>query len=402
MPRKFTIDKSIARLVDKSTFFKTLGYLDGPDVRTPCLVVDAAKVASNVARIGRGIRGCRVFYAVKANPGVEVVGLMDKLGVGFEISSDGELDILRRLGISPDRIICSNPVKRPTFIGEAARYGINRFAFDSRDEIFKIAGAAPGSSVYIRLTIPNEGSEWPLSKKFGVEIEEALPLLAEAKEQGLNPAGITFHVGSQCTNLYSWNIALDKARLLWDEAARLGITLTLLNLGGGYPVKYTRDVPDVETIERHIDALISERFGGIDAGGGAATDAVGRAPVEVHIEPGRAVIGDAGIIVAAVTGKAVRQGQRWLYIDVGVFNGLMESVGGIRYSYVLENHGRPGQKKTWVLAGPSCDSFDVIDQNVSLHEPEIGDYILVLSGGAYTVSYASEFNGCPMPETVIV
>jgi ornithine decarboxylase len=389
MLRKFTIDKSVARLVDKSTLFKTLGCLDRPDFKTPCLVVDADKVKSNLSRIGRGIRNCRVFYAVKANPSMEVVGLIEKLGAGFEISSDGELEVLRRLGVSPDRIICSNPIKRPTFIETAARYGIDRFSFDSRDEITKMAKSAPGSSVYVRLTIPNEGSEWPLSKKFGVEIETALPLLVEAAENGLNPVGITFHVGSQCTNLYSWNIALDKARLLWDEAAKLGIkNLSLLNMGGGYPVKYTRDVPDIDTIDRHIDALIRERFD---------------ENVEVHIEPGRAVIGDAGIIVTAVTGKAVRQGrQQWLYIDVGVFNGLMESVGGIRYTYVLENHGHPGHKKTWVLAGPSCDSFDVIDQNVSLHEPEIGDYILVLTGGAYTVSYASEFNGCPMPETVIV
>jgi ornithine decarboxylase len=387
MLRKFTIDKPVARLVDKSTLFKTLGCLDSPDFKTPCLVVDADKVKSNLLRIGRGIRNCRVFYAVKANPSMEVVGLIEKLGGGFEISSDGELDVLRRLGVTADRIICSNPVKRPSFIETAARYGIDRFSFDSRDEITKMAKSAPGASVYVRLTIPNEGSEWPLSKKFGVEVGEALPLLSEAGESGLNPVGITFHVGSQCTNIYSWNTALDKARLLWDEAAKLGIHLTLLNMGGGYPVKYTRDVPDVETIERHIDALIRERFD---------------ESVEVHIEPGRAVIGDAGIMVAAVTGKALRQGQQWLYIDVGVFNGMMESVGGIKYTYVLENHGRPGQKKTWVLAGPSCDSFDVIDQNVWLPEPEVGDYILVLTGGAYTVSYASEFNGCPMPQTIIV
>jgi ornithine decarboxylase len=124
--------------------------------------------------------------------------------------------------------------------------------------------------------------------------------------------------------------------------------------------------------------------------------------VEVHIEPGRAVVGDAGIFVATVIGKARRGDENWLYIDVGVFNGLMESVGGIKYSYIVEGNDDASAGKRWTIAGPSCDSFDVIDRNVALPEPDVGNLVLILSSGAYTVSYASEFNGFSIPKTILV
>ncbi|MES0338318.1 MAG: type III PLP-dependent enzyme [Candidatus Magnetobacterium sp. LHC-1] len=387
MVKTFKIEPSVARIVDKSTLLKVFNYIDSGVVKTPCLVVNGERVVRNLGLLGSRVRNSRVFYAVKANPAVEVLRLIDGLGGGFEISSDGELRVLAQLGVSPERIISSNPVKTVAFIQQAADYGIRRYAFDSDTEVDKLARYCGGCSVYVRLSIPNEGSEWPLSKKFGVEINDALRLLLYAKSRGLEPCGITFHVGSQCNNIYNWNIALDKARLLYTQAQEAGISLWLLNIGGGYPVKYTRDALAIDTIERHIDVLIRERF---------ADD------VEVFIEPGRVVVGDAGIIVASVTGKADRLDGKWLYIDVGVFNGLMESVGGIRYTYVVETTPDTGTIKDWILAGPSCDSFDVIDRNVSLAEPHVGDLVLILSAGAYTTSYASEFNGCAIPDTVIV
>ncbi|MBW1802017.1 MAG: type III PLP-dependent enzyme, partial [Deltaproteobacteria bacterium] len=173
-----------------------------------------------------------------------------------------------------------------------------------------------------------------------------------------------------------------KASVLWDTAEKNGIGLTMLNIGGGYPINYTKNVMGIETIERNINALIREKF---------------PRDIEIHLEPGRSVIGDAGIMAGRVIGKAKRKDENWLYLDVGVFNGLMESVGGIRYAYLLES--RTTEKKRWTLAGPSCDSFDVIDKNVPLPEPDIGNVILILSGGAYTVSYASEFNGFLIPKT---
>lgn len=387
MLRTFKIEKSQAGIIPESTLFKTLRYLDKEKNETPFLLIDGDKVREKTSMIGRYIRNAKVFYAVKANPDIEILRYLNKLMLGFEIASEGELEMLSSIGVEPSRIISSNPVKSLKFLDIAASYGVNRFSFDSEEEVKKLARIIPGCSVYVRLSVPNEGSEWPLSKKFGLELEDALSLLLYAKDMGLNPVGITFHVGSQCTNIYNWNIALDKAKNLWDAAIKKGLKMSLLNIGGGYPIRYTKNVISIEAIEKNVDSLIYERF---------------PEDMEIHIEPGRAVVGDAGVFVATVIGKAMRGDEDWLYIDVGVFNGLMESVGGIKYSYIVETTKQTGARKQWTVAGPSCDSFDVIDKNVTLSDPQVGDLILILSSGAYTVSYASEFNGFSIPKTILI
>jgi ornithine decarboxylase len=387
MVKTYKIEDVHAGIVAKSTLFKALQYLDKEKIETPFLFVDTEKVREKTSLIGRHIRKSKLFYAVKANPDIEVLRFMNGLGAGFEIASEGELEMLSKIGVEPARIISSNPVKTFKFLRSASVYGVNHFSYDSTEEVEKLARFNPNCNVYVRLSVPNEGSEWPLSRKFGVELEEALSLLIHAKDKGLNPVGSTFHVGSQCTNIYNWNIALDKAKKLWDSAEKNGIKLRILNIGGGYPIKYTKNVIGIEAIEKNIDSLICERF---------------PEDVEVHLEPGRAVVGDAGIFVTRVIGKARRDDEDWLYIDVGVFNGLMESIGGIKYSYIVEGHKQTKNKKQWTIAGPSCDSFDVIDKNVSLPEPHVGDLVLILSSGAYTISYASEFNGFSIPKTILI
>ena len=387
MLRTFNIEKYHADIVPESTLFKALKYLDKERIETPFLLIDRSKIKEKTSLIGNYISNAQVFYAVKANPDIAVVRYLNKLHMGFEISSEGELEILSTLRVKPERIISSNPVKSLKFLHMAASYGVSYFSFDSVDEVDKMAEMVPHSSVYVRLSVPNEGSEWPLSKKFGVELDEALDLLVYARKKRLKPVGITFHVGSQCTNLYNWNIALDKAKTLWDMAGKKKIRLHVLNIGGGYPITYTKNVISIETIEKNVNSLIYKRF-----------------PKEtaIHIEPGRAVIGDAGILVTSVIGKATRGDEEWLYLDVGVFNGLMESVGGIKYSYIVESDKYVRNRKQWTVAGPSCDSFDIIDSNVVLPEPRIGNLVLILSSGAYTVSYASEFNGFSIPKTILM
>ena len=250
MPRTFKVEKYHTDIVSKSTLFKALKYLDRKNIETPILLMDREKVKEKASLIGQNIRNSKVFYAVKANPDIEVIKLADKLGMGFEIASEGELKLLSVIGVEPERIISSNPVKSFKFLKMAASYGVSYFAYDSEDEADKMAKFLPGCHVYVRLSVPNEGSEWPLSKKFGVEIDKAVELLLYAREKGLNPVGVTFHVGSQCTNIYNWNSALDKARALWDIAEEKGIKLSLLNIGGGYPIKYTKNVVDVDAIEK--------------------------------------------------------------------------------------------------------------------------------------------------------
>lgn len=384
MRKRFKIDKSHTEITAKSTIQKAIAFLKTSELEPPYLLIDKAQVRRKARSIGRKIRNSRAFYAVKANPDYEILKLINELGLGFEIASEGELNILASLGVDSRRIISSNPMKTFRFMREAADYGVTYFAYDSKEEVLKLREYSPECHAYVRLSVPNEGSEWPLSKKFAVEIDEAEELLVYAKKKGLKPVGITFHVGSQCTNPYNWNSALDKAKILWDRAEKRGINLSVLNIGGGYPIAYTKNVVHISAIEKNIDTLIREKF---------------PRKTKIYIEPGRAIVGDAGIFVSKAIGKTKRGDEDWLYIDVGVFCGLMESVGGIKYSYIVE---QPGPVRKWTLAGPSCDSFDVIDKNIMLPEPEVGNIVLVLSSGAYTISYASEFNGFSIPKTILI
>jgi ornithine decarboxylase len=350
----------------------------------PYLLMDKEIITAKASLIGKLVDNSHAFYAVKANPDRQLVEILEACGIGFEVASEGELDMLMSMGIVPERIITSNTVKTPRFIERAFRYGVRYFAFDSDAEIRKLAQYAPSSYVYVRLSVPNEGSEWPLSKKFGVEIESAYKLLLMARGKGLDPAGITFHVGSQCTNIDSWDSALSKVKLLWDMAASNGFKLKLINIGGGYPINYTKYVVDIPTIEKRVNRILNENF---------------PKDIEIFIEPGRAIVGDAGIFVSTVIGKAERGDENWLYIDLGVFSGLMESVGGIKYTYIVESNNAV---KKWTVAGPTCDSFDVMDRAVELPEPEVGGRLIIIAGGAYTTSYASVFNGFSVPKTILI
>ncbi len=384
MKHRFRITKAHTKITQKSTIQKAIDFIRETDLEPPYLLMDKAKVRQKVHAIGKNIRNSEVYYAVKANPDIETLRLINSLGIGFEIASEGEMSVLESIGVTSDRMITSNPIKTFRFLRMAAESGVDYFSYDSEAEVLKMREYTPGANVYVRLTVPNEGSEWPLSKKFGVEVEEAEELLVLAKKKGLNPVGITFHVGSQCTNMYNWNSALDKAKDLWDRAEKAGIKLSLLNIGGGYPIRYTKDVVGISAIEKNINKAIYQKF---------------PKKTRILIEPGRSVVGDAGIFVTKVIGKTSRGDEEWLSIDVGVFNGLMESIGGIKYSYVVEGSR---EIKKWTLAGPSCDSFDVIEKNILLPEPAIGNYILILSSGAYTISYASEFNGFSIPKTILI
>lgn len=347
---------------------------------TPALFVDKKVIKQKYQEFCSQFGGAKICYALKANPHPGIVELLQELGCSFEISSQGELELLLQLGVSPQKVISSNPVKDQGFIRSAYASGINLFAFDSYAEIEKLARFAPGSKVYVRLSVSNEGSEWPLSRKFGVETEEATELLLQAKKEGLEPYGIAFHVGSQCTNATTWAKAIEKSKAVWELATRKDIGLHLLNIGGGFPIKYTKPVPSIAEIARVIRDSLAKAF---------------PEDIELTLAPGRALVGEAGTFVATVIAKAARATEKWLYLDVGVFNGLMESVGGIRYPMASKEGSKTSQ---WVLAGPSCDSFDVISTEAELPELEVGDRVYIMSAGAYTTAYASQFDGFPIPK----
>jgi ornithine decarboxylase len=352
---------------------------------TPSLLVDLSVVEEDYRAIEEGLPDSRIFYALKANPHPAIARTLYALGCGFEVSSVGELKLLLDLGVNGSRIISSNPVKFPEFIRQANAVGVQHLAFDSRAELDKIAELAPETELTIRLSVPNDASEWPLDKKYGVEIPEAVALLTEARDRGLRPRGLIFHVGSQCREAAGWVTALEKAKVLWDEAARAGIDLELLNVGGGVPIVYTQpDVPSPAAIGR---AIVETR------------DRLFPSGTETWLEPGRGVVGRAGTMVCSVIGVADREDGRWVYLDAGIFHGLAEAMGGITYRFLSL---ADGPETPCTVAGPSCDSVDVVARQVMLPPVRVGDRIVIPGCGAYTTAYSSGFNGFTGPETLVV
>jgi ornithine decarboxylase len=353
-------------------------------VPTPYLTLSTSAIATRARSVGRGIPNCSAYYAVKANDFAGIIGLLAPLDIGFEVATLAELDAVLGLGVPPWRVITGSPVKTVELIEGAFRRGVRQFAFDCTDEVDKLAAIAPGCDVVIRINVPNDASDWPLSGKFGADDADVLPLMTYARDRGLNPAGTTFHVGSQCNSPASWAKALEKCSGFWKAAAEVGIQFSVLNMGGGYPSRYLTDVPPVEAIESVIADGVRKWY---------------PKGIRTQIEPGRYLVGDAGTFVTRCVARAVRDGKDWLFLDVGVFNGLMEAVAGIRYRFSVPEGG---PVKTWSIGGPSCDGFDVVDKNVELPEPTVGGLVLIHTAGAYTSVYASNFNGFPIPRIVMV
>ena len=351
---------------------------------TPALVIELAAVERAYRSFTEAFTGSPVFYALKANPDPRVARRLASLGCGFEIASATELGLLAEIGVEPERVISSNPIKAPAFVAAAHEYGVRHFGFDSDVEIDKLARYAPGCEVSVRLVVPNEGSDWPLDKKFGAAPAEAAGLMRRAARRGLIPAGVTFHVGSQCRRPESWAAALDIAGGVLAELARDGIEPRVVNVGGGMPVAYASGpAPSANDVASVVKASAARLPW----------------PVEIWLEPGRGLVGEAGTLVTEVIGVAEREGRRWVYLDVGIFHGLAEAMGGIAYRFETDAGGAPSP---CTIAGPSCDSVDVITTDGLLPEITVGDRVVIPCAGAYTTAYASAFNGFPGPETIVV
>jgi ornithine decarboxylase len=327
----------------------------------------------------------RIYYAVKANPAPQIVAMLDRKGASFDVASRGEIELCLANGIAADRLSFGNTIKKEKDIAFAYQAGLRLFAFDSAFELDKLARAAPGAQVFCRILVACEGAEWPLSRKFGCGPEMAVELLRRARELGLDPYGVSFHVGSQQTDLAQWDGAVGRAAEMFSLLAAADIELRMVNVGGGFPAHYRSDVPAVDGYARAVMAAITRHFGN-------------HLP-EIIVEPGRSLVGDAGIIqseVVLIAEKGSADGRRWVYLDVGKFNGLAETMDeSIKYRIVTP--GRAGVSGPVVLAGPTCDSADILYERTEYRLPlglEVGDKVEILSTGAYTASYASVgFNG---------
>ncbi len=351
----------------------------------PCLVVDLEVVRDNYKAFANALPDTRVFYAVKANPSPEVLSLLAGLGSCFDTASVAEIEMALAAGAAPDRISYGNTIKKERDIARAFALGVRLFAVDCKAEVEKIARAAPGAKVFCRFLFDCAGAEWPLSRKFGCDAAMAADVLEHAHRLGLEAHGVSFHVGSQQRRTQAWDLALKSAAAIFRACAERGIALSMVNLGGGFPTKYLKEVPAVESYGRSIFRALRKHFG--------------NAIPETIIEPGRGMVGNAGIIeaeVVLVSKKSEADKLRWVYLDIGKFGGLAETMDeSIRYPIRTRHDGN--EAGPCVLAGPTCDSMDVLYEKQPYDLPvslEIGDKVLIEGTGAYTTTYASvAFNG---------
>ncbi|MGQ4273566.1 type III PLP-dependent enzyme [Terrihabitans sp. B22-R8] len=361
----------------------------------PVLVVDLDVVRENYTAFARSLPDTRVFYAVKANPQPEVLRLLADLGSCFDCASVAEIRQVLSAGATADRISFGNTIKKERDVAEAFRLGVELFAVDCREEVEKISRAAPGARVFCRILCDGAGAEWPLSRKFGCVPEMAVDVLEHAHRLGLTAHGVSFHVGSQQRDPAMWDGALSSAATIFRECAERGIHLSMVNLGGGFPTRYLKEIPGVQSYGSAIFEALRKHFGN-------------RLP-ETIIEPGRGMVGNAGMIqaeVVLISKKSDAEDEtRWVYLDIGKFGGLAETMDeAIRYPIRTRHEG--ADMVPCVLAGPTCDSADVLYEKEPYLLPvslEIGDLVMIEATGAYTTTYsAAGFNGFPPLETIVI
>jgi ornithine decarboxylase len=353
----------------------------------PCLVVDLDVVRENYSSFAKALPDSKVFYAVKANPAPEILKLLAGLGCCFDVASVSETEAALAAGATPERISYGNTIKKETEIAIAFGLGVTLFAVDCEAEVEKVARAAPGSRVICRIHCDGSGSEWPLSRKFGCEPAYAADILELAHRRGLVPHGISFHVGSQQHNIEAWDRALASTAAVFRTCAERGIALAIVNLGGGFPARYVRKTPKLESYGKAIFRSLRKHFG--------------NAIPETIVEPGRGLVGNAGMIEAEVVLIAKRSPEdevRWVYLDIGKFHGLAETIDeSIRYP--IRTAKDRDETAPCVIAGPTCDSVDVLYEKTPYPLPvslAIGDKVLIEATGAYTATYSSVgFNGYP-------
>jgi len=353
---------------------------------TPNLVLDFDQIDQTYDRFVDNFPGGLIYYAVKANANPLVLQLVADRGGGLEIASAAELDLALNTGATGDKIICSNPIKNPIFLQRMYQADVYAMVVDSTYEIEKVAQHAPGSRVYVRLAVDNHGSVLPLAGKFGVDGATALELFDYARELGLKPIGLSFHVGSQCLNVANWVNAIHACGEVWREAEARGHHFNFLDIGGGFPAGnyHTDSIPTIEAIGVATMQAVADYIPQTD-------------DLMLILEPGRGLVGESGRLLVSVVGKAKRGSDEWLYLDAGVFNGLMETYEGFPPTVHLLNTGVERPLKRYTLAGPSCDSCDVIARNIELPEIHIDDRLVFYDAGAYTNEYAAAFNGFPIP-----
>jgi len=372
---------------------RVLDFLATETVQSPCLIIDLAVVAENFRQFAQLLPDAEIHYAVKANPAKEILELLAGMGSSFDAASVPEIELVLAAGGRESRISYGNTIKKERDIARAFGLGITRYAVDCVAEVEKVARAAPGAEVYCRIHADGHGSEWALSGKFGCSPVMAVEVLQTAGDLGLEPCGLSFHVGSQQIDVTAFDRSLNHAAAVFDGAAARGIRLSMVNLGGGFPAQYSNKIPQLSEYASTISRSLQRHFGD-------------NKPRTI-IEPGRGLVADAGTIcteVVLICSKSPTDPRRWVYLDIGKFGGLSETIGeAIRYK--IHAPRRTGPTGPCIVAGPTCDSMDVLYEKNPCELPlglKIGDELLIEATGAYTASYASVgFNGFAPLQTYV-
>lgn len=368
-------------------------YIRGREFDRPTLVLDTRAVAANYRDLKVGLGRASIHYAVKANPDPAILRTLVAEGSHFDAASRGEIEMCFAAGAYPHQISFGNTIKRASDVRWAHENGIRLFAADAEEEIEKIAEHAPEADVYIRVIVDASEADWPLSRKFGCARDKAINLMELARRHGLKPVGMSFHVGSQTRRPEMWIPTLDQVAEIWHAAVNAGFDLELLNIGGGFPAYYGEEVTHPTVYASRVMDLIEERFGHV---------------AHIMAEPGRGMVANAGMIAAEVllvSRKSETDTHRWVYLDIGKFSGLAETIDeAIRYQFITDrDHETTG---SCILAGPSCDSADVLYEKRPVQLPlglKSGDRILINNCGAYTSTYSSVgFNGFPPLDVVVL
>ncbi|HUU91978.1 MAG TPA: type III PLP-dependent enzyme [Phycisphaerae bacterium] len=353
---------------------------------TPLFAISRAVLRAQMERFRSVFARVEPFYAVKANPHAGVLKTLIGCGAGFDVASRAEMDTVLDAGASASQVIFANTIKPPGAIAAAKAKGIDLMTFDSEYELDKIAHRAPGVRVLVRIKVPNVGSMVELSLKFGVEPADAIPLLIKAHRLGLRPAGVSFHVGSQCTRIENYIDALEMAAIIVRDARLKQIPVEIVDIGGGFPIPHADGEPDpfnhtAPVIARELDRLFD-------------------ANVRLIAEPGRFIVGPAATLIMRVVGKAIRENKHWYYLDDGVYGTL----SGLAFDHATYQYKtvRGGTTQLSTLAGPTCDSLDIIARGEQLPELDIGDIVYVENIGAYSLASATQFNGIPPAQVVMV
>ena len=359
--------------------------------RTPRLELSVGTAVSRYLDLASALHGTAIHYAVKANPHPVLLRALAQAGCHFDVASPAEVRAALAAGAPASHLVHSNPVARRDHLREAHDLGVRLFVLDSPGEVAKLADAAPGACVLVRIVTSGSGSDWPLSRKYGCSVEDAVALLLDAARLGLDPAGVSFHVGSQQRDPQAWGPPIRSAARVFEAVRAHGIRPWLLDLGGGFPAALEGgEVPSVSEFGAAIEAHLADAFGDDRP--------------RTLVEPGRGIVGDAGTVVTSVVGVVDRGGVRWVFVDAGVFTGLVETLDeAIRYR--LEVPGVGGPSGPCVLAGPTCDSADVLYETTPVSLPLAlaeGDELRIHAAGGYSTCYSTVgFNGfAPLPTVV--